>query len=148
MAARSALAKLTARVPASQRHRLEHAVLDAQRYISPPKPTISAGALRKAAWDERAVRFDYTDMSGAQTHRTVWPLAIVYLEASSVLLAWCLLRNDFRTFRLDRMAALDVLTDSFRPRRAGLLREHIDRLRQTDQVSRSTHPPRNGNAVY
>lgn len=128
-AARSALAKLTARVPPSQAHRLEHAVLDAQRYVSPPKPTISAGALRRAAWDERAVRFCYTDMAGAQTERAVWPLAIVYLEASSVLLAWCLLRADFRTFRLDRMARLEVLKDSFRPKRAGLLRAHIAQLR-------------------
>lgn len=129
-AARSALAKLTARVPASQKHRLEHAVLNAQRYVSPPKPTISAGALRRAAWDERAVRFSYTDTTGAQTERSVWPLAIVYLEASSVLLAWCLLRQDFRTFRLDRMAQLVVLKDSFRPRRIGLLREHIAQLRR------------------
>lgn len=128
-AARSALAKLTARVPAKQAHRLEHAVLDAHRYTSPRKPTISAGALRRAAWDERVVRFAYTDTFGAHTERAVWPLAIVYLEASSVLLAWCLLRQDFRTFRLDRMEALEVLEESFRPRRVPLLREHLERLR-------------------
>lgn len=128
-AAQSALAKITARVPARQAHRLEHAVLDARRFVSPARPTISAGTLRRAAWEEHVVRFDYADANGTATTRSVWPLAIVYLEASSVLMAWCLLRQDYRTFRLDRMQALEVLPDSFRPRRVPMLREHIERIR-------------------
>lgn len=128
-AASSALAKITARVPAKQAHRLEHAVLDAQRFTSPPPPGISAGTLRRAAWEERAVRFAYSDAGGIPTERSVWPLAIVYLQSSSVLMSWCLLRQDYRIFRLDRMSDLQVLEDSFRPRRVSMLREHIALMR-------------------
>ncbi|MEP4195453.1 MAG: YafY family protein [Aliishimia sp.] len=128
-AARSALAKITARVPARQAHRLDHAVLDAQRYVRPPAPSIPVSKLRKATWDERAVRFSYSDGFGTGTERTVWPLGIVYHQSSSVLLAWCLLRSDYRIFRLDRMQDLRVQNDSFRPRRVQMLREHLKLLR-------------------
>lgn len=124
-AARSALAKITARVPARQAHRLEYAVLDAHRFVTPPAPSIPVGDLRQATWDERAVQFGYRDAHGDRTTRSVWPLGIVFLDMSSVLLAWCLLRQDFRSFRLDRMEDLVVLEDSFRPRRVALLREHL-----------------------
>ncbi len=129
-AARSALAKITARVPQRQAHRLEHAVLDARRYLSPPIPTIDVAQLRAATWAEVAVEFSYVDARSAPSRRRVWPLGIVYLEASSVLSAWCHLRNDYRTFRLDRMSELAILEESFRPRRVSMLREHIDRLRR------------------
>ena len=129
-AARSALAKITARVPDRQAHRLEHAVLDARRYLSPPRPTIDVAQLRAATWAELAVEFSYEDANSARTRRRVWPLGIVYLEASSVLSAWCHLRQDYRTFRLDRMSDLHVLEESFRPRRVTMLREHIARLRR------------------
>lgn len=128
-AARQALAKITSRVPARQQHRLEHAVLDAQRYTRPPEPTIDVARLREATWAEQAVEFDYEDVNGRKTQRKVWPLGIVYLQASSVLLGWCHLREDFRHFRLDRMETLQILPESFRPRRVTLLRDHIDRLR-------------------
>ena len=129
-AAQSALAKITARVPDRQAHRLDHAVLDALRYTRPPTPTIDVALLRKATWDEFQVIFDYADARGVQSRREVWPLGIVYHEASSVLLAWCLLRADYRHFRLDRMENLEISTKSFRPRRVAMLREHLSRLRK------------------
>ena len=128
-AAESALAKIQARVPPRQAHRLEHAILDAQRYWRPEVPTIDVSRLREATWDERLVRFDYEDAKGAQTQRVVKPLGLVYLDRSSTLLAWCELRKDFRMFRLDRMRNLEVTEDSFRPHRVALLRDHLARLR-------------------
>ncbi len=129
-AARSALAKITARVPDRQAHRLEHAVLDARRYVSPPKPSIDVATLRKATWDEVAIVFDYQDAQGVPSQRKVWPLGIVYLEASSVLLAWCHLREDFRSFRLDRILSFETTGESFRPRRVSMLRDYLQRLRR------------------
>lgn len=128
-AADGALAKLRARLPEGQAHRLRHAVLSARRFNPPPAPTVDAKLLRKAAWDERRIRFDYSDALGAQTQREVYPLSIAYMQMSHCLLAWCHLRNDFRAFRLDRMQALEVLEESFRPRRVSLLRDYMDKMR-------------------
>ncbi len=128
-AASAALRKLQGRLPQRQSHRLSHAVLTATRFDRPPKPGIEVARLRKATWDEQAVEFGYSDVHGAQTHRRVNPLSIVYMDRASVLVAWCHLRQDFRTFRLDRMRELVVTDQSFRPNRVPLLRRAIENLR-------------------
>ncbi|WP_074737642.1 helix-turn-helix transcriptional regulator [Ruegeria halocynthiae] len=128
-AASEALRKLQGRLPQRQSHRLSHAVLTATRFNRPAIPTIDVADLRQAAWDERVVEFAYTDAKGADTRRRVNPLSIVYMDRASVLLSWCHLRQDFRVFRLDRMQAMDVSEESFRPKRVPLLREAIARIR-------------------
>jgi predicted DNA-binding transcriptional regulator YafY len=141
-AATSALAKIQARVPPKQAHRLKHAVLDARRYWRPEPPRIDIAKLRQAAWDEVSVRFAYQDAKGAQTERSVKPLGIVYMENTNVLLAWCHLRQDFRVFRLDRMDELTITHDSFRPHRVSLLRDHLARIRaETDDAARDCSTP-------
>lgn len=128
-AARSALAKIKARVPPRQAHRLQHAVLDAHRFVKLPEVEIDVAALRAATWDEVTVSFEYRDRKGADTARHVDPLGLVYLDKSNVLMAWCHLRCDFRTFRLDRMRRLCRTTQSFRPRRVPMLRQHLEIIR-------------------
>jgi predicted DNA-binding transcriptional regulator YafY len=140
-AATSALAKIQARVPPAQAHRLKHAVLDARRYWRPEPPRIDVAVLRKAAWDEVSVRFAYQDGKGDQTERSVKPLGIVYMDNTNVLLAWCHLRQDFRVFRLDRMDDLIVTQDSFRPHRVSLLRDHLDRIRCEVQAAKDRRAP-------
>lgn len=133
-AAHQALSKLRARLPARQAHRLEHAVLTAFRYAAMPEPGIDVNTLRKAAWDERTVRFAYTDAEGRATEREVDPLTIVFMQASHNLLAWCHLRTDFRAFRLDRMRDLTLTGGSFRPRRVPMLRQYLEQIRQAHQA--------------
>lgn len=140
-AAGTALRKLQGRLPPRQSHRLKHSILTARRYHQPAAPTISAAALRRATWDEVAVEFDYSDAQGAQTNRQVYPLGISYMDKSTVLLTWCLLREDFRVFRLDRMANLVRSDRSFRPRRVVLLREAVARIRQEiEQMAKPRAP--------
>ncbi len=128
-AAGAALRKLQGRLPPRQSHRLSHAVLAATRFSRPAKPTVDVSALRQATWDERVIAFSYADAKGDETERKVNPLSIVYMDRASVLLSWCHLRQDFRVFRLDRMQAMSVLDESFRPNRIPLLREALARLR-------------------
>ena len=128
-AAGTALAKLTARVPPRQAHRLQHAILDARRFFRPEPPRIDAAELRAATWDEETVRFAYTDGKGVASTREVDPLGIVYLQDTHMLMAWCHLREDFRVFRLDRMDDLERTGRSFRPRRVPMLRDYTAILR-------------------
>lgn len=128
-AAQSALAKLTARVPPSQAHRLQHAILDVRRFRRPEPPRINVADLRAATWDEETVRFAYTDGKGAASVREVDPLGIIYMQDTNMLMAWCHLRTDYRVFRLDRMDDLARTGKSFRPRRVPMLRTHVAKLR-------------------
>ncbi|MGH1576749.1 helix-turn-helix transcriptional regulator [Planktotalea sp.] len=140
-AARRALSKLKGRLPPSQSHRLEHAVLSARRFHERPKPGVDPRALRQAAWNEVAISFDYVDHAGTATSRSVDPLGITSLDNVQCLLAYCHLRKDYRSFRLDRMRELTVSEQSFRPKRVPMLREFIERIRNDAFVSANTRKP-------
>lgn len=140
-AAMRALSKLKGRLPPTQAHRLEHAVLSARRFRERPAPGIDPRALRHAAWDEVSVAFSYVDKAGKATERSVDPLGITALDEVQCLLAFCHLRRDYRAFRLDRMRELVVSEDSFRPRRVPMLREYIARIRKDSFGSANTRNP-------
>jgi predicted DNA-binding transcriptional regulator YafY len=71
---------------------------------------VDAASLRSAIRSARKIAIRYTDPSGNETERTIWPLVIGYLDSVRVLIAWCELRDDFRTFRLDRIDTVTFLT--------------------------------------
>jgi predicted DNA-binding transcriptional regulator YafY len=122
-AAKNALSKLRASLPASQRHQLEHASLHAKRFHHRPKICIDVAALRECIRAERAVRIEYADHKSVGSIREIYPLGIVFFESTLVVSSWCLLRQDFRTFRLDRIKSFAETGQSFRPKRVPLLRE-------------------------
>lgn len=126
--AKNALAKLQARLPRAQAHRLQYAVLAADRIKRPPQPTVDVRGLRQATWDERTIDIDYIDANGDATQRRVDPLGIVFLQDTHCLIAWCHLRHAYRNFRLDRMQNLTITEVSFRPRRVPMLRDAIEAL--------------------
>lgn len=141
-AAGSALTKLHARLPAAQAHRLKHAVLAVNRLYKPPTPVIDVAVLRRATWDERTVHLLYTDGKGADTDRVVDPLGIIFLQDALCLLGWCHLREDSRVFRIDRIRAMTVTQDSFRPRRIPMLRTALSKIRdEIPQAKRQIPPP-------
>ena len=127
-AASNALSKLRASLPARMRSEFQHAVLYAKRFVKRPEIAIDIAALRHAAREEYAVEIAYRDQHGKDTERSVLPLAIVYMDQTLVLLAWCNLRIDYRVFRIDRIRELTVSGDSFRPRRVAMLRTFLARL--------------------
>jgi predicted DNA-binding transcriptional regulator YafY len=127
-AAESVAAKVIARLPERQARDAAHAVLRVYRHRQREVPQAPAGLLREAAWEERAVDIAYRDESGRVTERRIWPLAVAYLDETLLAVAWCRLRNDFRRFRLDRIERAALAEESFRPRRAALLRDYVSTL--------------------
>jgi predicted DNA-binding transcriptional regulator YafY len=124
-AAEAVAAKVVASLPERQAREAAHAVLRLYRRAPRVVPQEHLGPLREAAWAERAVDLVYRDERGCASARRVWPLVISYADQHLTLLAWCRLREDFRKFRVDRIEAAAVTDESFRPRRAGLLREFV-----------------------
>jgi predicted DNA-binding transcriptional regulator YafY len=59
--------------------------------------------LRRAIGDERWVFLRYTDGEGRQSERTVVPLGLYFWGKQWLLAGYCLLRNDYRSFRADRV---------------------------------------------
>lgn len=124
-AATDALAKLKACLPERMRIQFEHSVLHARRFHDRPEITIDVAKLRQATRDEFEISIDYLDANESSTKRQVKPLSLVFMDKSLMLLAWCNMRNDFRSFRVDRIQKLLVEKSSFRPKRVSMLREYL-----------------------
>lgn len=71
--------------------------------------------VRQGTDERRKLEFDYQRADGQQSHRTVQPLGLFYWGATWSLGSWCELRQDFRNFRLDRMAEVQLLSEQFEP---------------------------------
>ena len=127
-AAERALAKVTATLPPRKAEEARHVALLSYAFEPLAEVPRFLATLRDAAWEERAVEIDYTDGKGAETHRRVWPLSVVYTDFEPWLLAWCCLRRDFRRFLISRIGAVSPHGESFRPRRVPLLRDMLERL--------------------
>ena len=121
-AAEMSASKITAVLPEQRRDALETTVLMA----GPAAATIDVidtAPLRQAIRAECKVALTYTNAEGEMTRRLVWPLAVAMFNHVRVLVAWCALRGDFRSFRTDRMLAIAVTNERYPRRRTVLLRE-------------------------
>ncbi len=65
-------------------------------------------AIERATEMRLRLALDYADAEGARTERVVRPLGLWFWGRVWTLVAWCELREDFRMFRLDRIAAQPV----------------------------------------
>lgn len=124
-AAEHALAKLHGTLPARLKNHLKHSVLHAKRFHERPALTIDPALIRQAAWHELAIDIDYCDAYGATSSRRIYPLSIVYLDATLVLLSYCCLRKATRVFRLDRIDSISITDECFHPKRVKMLRTAV-----------------------
>jgi predicted DNA-binding transcriptional regulator YafY len=90
------------------------------------------GAIRAA----RKLRLSYSDENGRPSLRTVWPFAVGYFETTRLLLAWCELRSDFRSFRTDRVLAAEFLEEPY-PERPARLRAQWSKLQAQHRADRA-----------
>ncbi|WIY53098.1 YafY family protein [Devosia sp. YIM 151766] len=122
-AARNALAKIATASPEDLRDRISDTALWPVAIWGPRQPIPVLGDIRLAMRHEKAVRIDYEDVEGRPTNRVIWPVGLAFYEGKQTIAAWCLLRQDFRNFRTDRIASLMILDERYGKRRAILERE-------------------------
>lgn len=142
-AASSVLAKVAATLPDAAEQQLFHAISQVYRPDVRYSEVGNVGPVREACWREEALDIEYEDVSGSRSGRRILPLAIVYTDHTLTTLAWCCLRQDFRMFRLERICNLTRPGESFRPRRASLLREYLAKLDKLEVAKgRAARAPR------
>ncbi|MFC5183487.1 helix-turn-helix transcriptional regulator [Actinomadura harenae] len=113
-----ALAKLRRFLPSRLRHRVE-AVQAATVSIAGRGPTVDADtltAIAAAVRDHEQLRFDYETHDGTSASRTAEPHRLVYTGRRWYLLAWDNAREDWRTFRADRISLRTPNGPRFTPR--------------------------------
>jgi len=88
--------------------------------------------LHAACLSRTVLEFTYTRLTDAPSQaerRTVRPLALAFWSGVWTLAAWDELRSDFRTFRMDRIDALNITTRTFTQKRGQRLEDLMKKYR-------------------
>lgn len=112
-AARSVLEKVDAVLPEPMRGQGERSRLFSVQFEPSAAVAERLGSLREAIRDRHKVVLHYRRPDGVESERVVQPLCLVLMMSSWMLAAWCELRADFRSFRLDRVDRMTVLDEAF-----------------------------------
>ncbi len=134
--AENALSKILAVLPLDARAAAESLALYAPLAGLDPATSAHLASLREATEGRRKLRMSYLDLSGARSERVVRPLACLFWGPVWTLAAWCELREDFRSFRVDRIEALTELAEPFRDEPGKTLAD-MNRQREGSELSRA-----------
>lgn len=127
-AAELALARIDAVLPVARRS-LRDAPVVVPDFHVPPAMVAPLASLRQAMATTHKVGIGYVRDDGHATQRVVWPLGLIFWGRSWTLGAWCELRGDFRTFRLDRIGTIEILPERYDASRGRRLQDYIDAVR-------------------
>jgi predicted DNA-binding transcriptional regulator YafY len=120
-AAHDLMAKIAATIPEN----LRPLVIDAGARTAPSWkiPPDGLDVAQARAWIRlgRKIGLTYLDAENRKTERVIWPIVVGYHAAARILIGWCELREDFRHFRIDRVAAATFMEERY-PARPAVLR--------------------------
>jgi predicted DNA-binding transcriptional regulator YafY len=119
-AARDLIAKITSVVPERLRPIIVHPAIGTRPAKAPAPDRIDLARTHERIQEGRKIEIDYLDQHGIHTVRVLWPIILGFLDDTRMLAAWCELRQDFRHFRADRIAAATFLDDRYEGRPATL----------------------------
>jgi predicted DNA-binding transcriptional regulator YafY len=88
--------------------------------IGNTEPAVDAkmlSSIAAACRDHQGLRFGYSDRAGSSTSRSVEPTGLVHTGRRWYLVAWDLARQDWRTFRVDRIVPKLLPGPRFAPRK-------------------------------
>lgn len=126
-AATDVIAKVEAVLPEALRTFMTNTALLAPSQHRMEPICFELSLLRNAVRDARKVRIGYQDAGGDQTTRLVRPLSLAYFGPVWLLACWCELRNNFRTFRLDRITHFAVSDELFKAEPGKTLKDFLSR---------------------
>ncbi|WP_354644057.1 helix-turn-helix transcriptional regulator [Kitasatospora camelliae] len=144
-----ALAKLHQLLPDRLRRRIGalHGYTVAVSPAGPGAPPVDADLLATVAGacrDRQRLRFDYRTHDGRETLREAEPYRLVHAGRRWYLVAWDTAREDWRTFRLDRLRPRVPFGARFVPRGeppADLVQRGVDTVRARWRARVTVHEP-------
>jgi predicted DNA-binding transcriptional regulator YafY len=136
----SALMKIRSVLPRERQDDLDRAAQATAIYGAPRLPSgIDQRTLlpiQQAIVSRRVLRMAYRAKARVEdTPREVEPLGVTYYGGSWYLVAWCRLRVDFRSFKLERVRKLEVLGERFASRPDFSLRTFMERAMSAEDTT-------------
>ncbi|MBL8230891.1 MAG: YafY family transcriptional regulator [Bryobacterales bacterium] len=111
-AADSALERIEAVLPEKLQRSRRHNYLQVPDFFVSGSQKHLMSTIREAIAARTKMRIEYARADGENSQRIIEPLGLFYWGAKWTIGAWCDLRRDFRTFRLDRVSGATVLDQS------------------------------------
>lgn len=96
--------------------------------------------LREAVLARQRLQLRYADGNDRASARVVWPLGCFFWGQVWTLAAWCELRQDFRSFRIDRIAEVRPLPGAFAPTPGRTLADLLRAVRPKPVHDRPDNP--------
>ncbi|MBN7757149.1 YafY family transcriptional regulator [Nitratireductor aquimarinus] len=127
-AAEEALIKIGTVLPEPERDRIAKTEIHTPHWVVSDMDRQTIDALERAVETRDVLALDYRDEAGRTSERDVRPLGLWFWGKVWTLVAWCELRGDFRTFRIDRIAAIKPAGRGFRPERGKQLADFYRRM--------------------
>ncbi|EKF40499.1 helix-turn-helix transcriptional regulator [Nitratireductor indicus] len=134
-AAEEALVKIGTVLPEQERDRIDRTEIHTPRWVVSDTDRQTIDALERAVEKREVLRLDYNDEAGRGSERDVRPLGLWFWGKVWTLVAWCELRGDFRTFRIDRIAATSLAGRTFRPERGKQLADFYRRMEMHEAMA-------------
>ncbi|MCA5011557.1 MULTISPECIES: helix-turn-helix transcriptional regulator [unclassified Enterococcus] len=69
--------------------------------------------LKNALLTEKALSFSYATSYGSTSLKIVYPLKLLFKSKAWYLQAYCMSKQDYRTYKINRITDLEILDDSF-----------------------------------
>lgn len=126
-AAKNALSKIAAVLPAPLRHELDSNALLVGPGAAMVAGEIDGADIRRAIRLQNKLDIVYRDGAGKHSARTIWPFALGYFDHAKVVVAWCELRKSIRHFRADRIVTLALQPVRYPQSRQALLKAWRER---------------------
>jgi predicted DNA-binding transcriptional regulator YafY len=122
-AARNALAKIQAVLPIDRADAAGESPVVAAAIKAAVIDRVNLAPIRNAIRAEQKIWIAYADEDAVRTERRVWPILLTYCAQVRLLAAWCELRQNYRQFRTDRIAAFVAVGERYPRRRQALVKE-------------------------
>lgn len=133
-AAEEALIKISSVLPEAERRRVNKVPVHAPVFQMTAEERENIDRLEEAVDKKQVVKFDYQDANAKLSSRDAEPLGLWFWGGSWTLVAWCQLRQDFRVFRIDRIANMTKTEMFYRPEPGKTLRDFYRQQEQRGNV--------------
>ena len=116
-AADEALVKIGAVLPDTEKDRSARTEIHTPMWVVSDADREAIDLIERAVERRQVLSLDYNDEAGRGSARDVRPLGLWFWGKVWTLVAWCEMRDDFRAFRIDRIASVVIAGRIFKPER-------------------------------
>lgn len=136
----SALIKIKSVLKDHQKSAIDH--LDEQviyynrELASPSKNEKAIQRIMSALATDKVLQFDYTSfLKKENTSRSVEPIGMYFSLGNWYLIAFCKLRKDYRTFRIDRIQKINITEEHFTTNHPSL-KSYLKKMEEGNQLKK------------